>query len=172
MSPRLVIVRPHYLLFISTNQILMQVFFWFHSSVVFGSFFGRKDGSSHLMQSTRKCSLRRWLCSSSPLWMSPSVCDTTSSPLSISRVMQSKSLTEPLTGSTSWKWSAMLCKHLWEIAFWYSVLTVGSLLWSNLKFSPWYQLYRCWIVYGRNWLVVCVPMVLWLGTTGNFLHLS
>lgn len=25
-------------------------------------------------------------------------------------------------------------------------------------------LFRCWVVYGKNWLVICVPMVLWLGT--------
>lgn len=25
-------------------------------------------------------------------------------------------------------------------------------------------LFRCWIVYGRNWLIICVPVVLWLGT--------
>jgi len=29
------------------------------------------------------------------------------------------------------------------------------------------QIYRCWVVYGKNWLVVVVPTLLWVAGTGR-----
>jgi len=29
------------------------------------------------------------------------------------------------------------------------------------------KLYRCWAIYNNNWLVIAVPVVLWLGTSGK-----
>ena len=29
------------------------------------------------------------------------------------------------------------------------------------------QIYRCWVIYSRNWLVVAVPTLLWVASTGR-----
>lgn len=29
------------------------------------------------------------------------------------------------------------------------------------------QIFRCWVIYNRNWSVVALPLVLWLGTIGK-----
>ena len=38
----------------------------------------------------------------------------------------------------------------------------------GIKFvSMMLKLFRCWVIYNRNWFVIVIPIVLWLGTTGN-----
>lgn len=41
---------------------------------------------------------------------------------------------------------------------------------TNHRVLHLFQLFRCWIVYSKRWLIVIVPILLWLGTTGKLLN--
>ena len=51
---------------------------------------------------------------------------------------------------------SILVRRISRIIFWCCINNVSA-----------FKLYRCWVIYNNNWLVVALPIVLWLGTSGK-----
>jgi len=49
-------------------------------------------------------------------------------------------------------------------SYWLNVIKMGCYV-AQTFVGDSILLFRCWIVYGRSWLVIFLPIILWLGTT-------